>query len=152
MTERITTHELYLTLADHISKRGTCQRAQVGCVITIQNRIVSTGYNGPLPGEHDCNDINCDLNQSCIRAVHAEANAIFFAAKRGIALEGGTLYCRYSPCTDCVEALVQAGIKEVHFQEFFRDTKPVTRMLKAGVKVYQGFQKQQVIYDPADEA
>lgn len=135
--ERIERTELNLQIAELISKRGTCKRLQVGAVITQDYRIVATGYNGPLPSEYSCNERNCELNQSCTRAVHAEANAIFFAAKKGIALEGATLYCMYSPCTDCAEAIVQAGIKTVVFREFFRDSNPVNRLKNAGVAVYK---------------
>lgn len=133
--ERIDRVELGLQMAELISKRGSCQRLQVGAVITLEGRIIATGYNGPLQSEYTCNANNCELNKSCERAVHAEANAIYFAARNGIALEGGILYCTYSPCTDCAEAIVQSGIKTVIFRKFFRDTLPINRLKSAGVSV-----------------
>jgi dCMP deaminase len=45
---------------------------------------------------------------------HAERNAIFAAARAGIATEGASLASTYFPCTDCARAIVQAGIRHVH--------------------------------------
>lgn len=140
---RITTDALYLQIATQISKRGTCGRLQVGCVIAVDKRIISTGYNGPLPNEPHCDLLMDPLanklckNESCIRAVHAEANAIYAAAKNGNALKGGTIYCTHSPCIDCAEAIVQAGIVRVYFKETFRDDTPVKRLRNSGVEVIQ---------------
>lgn len=116
MNERPTRHETYLSIAQIISFRGTCQRAKVGCVITQDNRIVATGYNGPL-GSIECNGVNCNLLEHCKNAVHAEANAIAFAAREGISLKNSTLYCLYSPCADCAKLIIQAGIIRVIYRE-----------------------------------
>lgn len=136
--ERISNVDLYLGIANLIAKRGRCLRLQVGAVITLDNRIISTGYNGPLKNESDCNKDSCDLKSSCTRAVHAEANAIYFAARMGISLKGATIYCTHSPCIDCCEAIVQAGIVEVIFTDEFRDPNPLDRLTLNGVKVYMG--------------
>ena len=45
---------------------------------------------------------------------HAERNAIFAAAKDGIATEGASLTSTYFPCIDCARAIVQSGISDVH--------------------------------------
>jgi len=111
---RITRENLNMNIALLISKRATCGRAQVGAVIVKDNRIISTGYNGPLRSEPDCSN-HCDTSKSCIRAVHAEANAIYNAAKNGLSLEGCELYCTYRPCRKCFEAIVQSGIKKVYY-------------------------------------
>jgi len=135
MIERITRRDLYLQMAKLMSQRGTCGRLQVGSVITIENRIIATGYNGPVKDDHECNDINCFLGETCKRAIHAEANAIYFAAKNGIKLQGATIYCTHSPCIKCAEAIIQSGIKVVEYSEEFRDTEPLKVLLRAGVDV-----------------
>lgn len=117
--ERISRGEQYMRIADIIALRGSCQRAQVGCVIVREGRIVSTGYNGPLG---DNCELTCDTDNPCINAIHAEANAIYFASKHGISLEGCTLYCNYSPCKKCSEAIIQSGIVKVVFRELYRDS------------------------------
>jgi len=122
-----------MRISDIIALRGSCQRAQVGCVIVSGGRIVSTGYNGPLSYQK-CGKLVCNLDEPCKNAVHAEANAIYFAANHGISLEGCTLYCNFSPCMKCAEAIVQSGIKRVVYRIHYRDLEPITRLHSAGVE------------------
>ena len=44
---------------------------------------------------------------------HAERNAIYSAAKTGIALENATIYVELMPCVECARTIIQAGISEV---------------------------------------
>jgi len=122
-----------MRISDVIALRGSCQRAQVGCVIVKDGRIVSTGYNGVLANEA-CDAYNCDIKNKCINAVHAEANAIYFAAAHGISLDGCTLYCNFSPCMKCAEAIIQAGIKKVIFRKVYSDVNPLNRLTRAEVE------------------
>lgn len=114
--DRLSRQQTFMAMAIVMSMRGTCKRAQVGCVITQENRIVSTGYNGSLSDTH-C--IECRLDLKCKDAVHAEANAISFAAREGIALKGATLYCNYAPCYECAKLIYQAGISDVYFEKLY---------------------------------
>lgn len=136
--ERISREQINLLIAQVVSKRGTCQRLQVGCVITTPDgRLISSGYNGPLKDEDHCTESFCDTDKPCIRAVHAEANAIYSAAKQGIMLRNAVLYLTHSPCNDCVEAIVQAGISKIYFITLFRDDIPLYRLMRNGVQVIQ---------------
>jgi len=111
---RIERAVLNMSIAFLISKRGTCARAQVGAVITRNNRIISTGYNGALHKNEDYKcGIDCDPSQRCTNSVHAELNAIAAAAKEGISLDGAILYCTHQPCLDCAKAIIQSGITKV---------------------------------------
>jgi dCMP deaminase len=92
-----------------IAHRAKCQRAKVGCVITKNHRIVSSGYNGPLLGV-DCSEANCEISTKCKHAVHAEANAIAAASREGISLKDSTLYCTHCPCYECAKLIIQSGI------------------------------------------
>jgi dCMP deaminase len=104
-----------------LGKRGTCPRARVGAVIEKDGRILSTGYNGSLPGEPHCDDVGCDMQGGhCVRTVHAEANAICFAARHGINLNGSTLYTTGwlgGCCPNCTKLAYSAGIKEIVTEE-----------------------------------
>jgi dCMP deaminase len=92
-TPRLNRQEMMLEIARVVSMRGTCSRAQVGCVITKDGRILSLGYNGSPPGQPHCIDVGCEMEYGhCIRTIHAEANAIAFAAREGISVSGATLY------------------------------------------------------------
>lgn len=138
--ERITRDTLNMEVAGVISKRATCGRARVGCVITINNRIVSTGYNGPPRGllannALDQGHCTCDTKVPCAIAIHAEANAIYAAARAGISLAGGKLYCLYSPCWKCAEAIIQAGIEEVYYSKEYRDDKPLELLSMHGILI-----------------
>lgn len=124
--------QTYMEIADVISKRGTCGRAKVGAVICIDNRIVATGFNGPPSKALHCSDEVCDINRSCSRAVHAEVNAIAFAAKVGISTEGGTLYCSFSPCISCAKLIIQAGIGRVVFNEIY-DMDGINTLMESGI-------------------
>lgn len=140
---RLTLEEQYLQIAKIIALRGSCKRLQVGCVITVDNRIVSSGYNGPLKSEPACDyethkpDLTFCKTTYCEKAVHAEANAIYAAAKRGIALNGGTIWCTHSPCRNCVEAIVQSGLRHIWFVELYRDETPLESLRGKGISIHQ---------------
>lgn len=119
---RITREKLYIEIATLFSQRSTCGRLKVGCTLIRDGRIICSGYNGSLKSSRMGDICNCDLNKPCDKSVHAEANAIAFAAKNGIALQGSTLYVTHSPCIKCTELIVQAGIIEVVYKELFRDS------------------------------
>jgi dCMP deaminase len=144
---RITRQELYIASAALMSLRGTCERLNVGCVVVKDHRIISSGYNGVVKDAPRCSDLNCLLGEACKRAIHAEANAIYFAAKKGISLEGATIYCTHSPCRKCAEAIIQSGITEVIFDQDYRDQEPKQLMLRAGLEVkhYEGTDIQDII-------
>jgi dCMP deaminase len=114
---RISRKELMLGISRLLGQRGTCPRARVGCVIEKEGRILSTGYNGSLPGQPHCDDFGCEMvDGHCVRTIHAEANAICFAAKYGISLEGSTLYVTGwsgGACHRCYKLAKAAGIKEI---------------------------------------
>lgn len=115
---RVTRKDLNISIACLISFRSTCKRGSNGCVITRDNRIIATGYNGSLR-KGTCEELKCDVNNKCLHAVHAEENAISFAAKNGIKLNDSVLYCTSSPCYDCAKLIIQSGIKAVLFKNVY---------------------------------
>lgn len=142
MTERITREKLNAGIVKLISQRSTCKRLHVGAIITQDNRIISSGYNGALPDNLSTSfgsdgTCLCDVDAPCDKAVHAEANAIYAAAKEGIALEGAVLYCTHSPCIKCAEAIIQSGIKEVLYLEEYRRTDAIELLRQHGIKTVQ---------------
>lgn len=127
--KRPSREKTFLDIAEIIGRRGTCARAQVGAVIVRGKRIISTGYNGPPPDEPHCSAQTCNIEHTCSRSIHAELNAILFAAKEGIALDGTTLYCTYAPCPGCARAIVMVGIKRVVYYNNYK-TDEGLRILK----------------------
>lgn len=131
---RPTREQIMMEVCEVIAKRGNCQRGKVGCVITQDNRIVSTGYNGPV-GLHNC-EVSCDVTKACTDSVHAELNAIAAAAKQGVKLNGATLYCSTQPCINCARIIVQAGIRKVYYDKLYTNDLGSAFLTKNGVMVY----------------
>jgi len=120
-----------MMLAKLVSARSTCNSRKIGAVIVRSNRILSTGYNGAVHGAPHCIDRgpefclrrsigahDADKYNYCISS-HAEVNAIDQAARFGISLDGAVLYCTLEPCNWCFKQLIQAGIKEIYFEEAY---------------------------------
>ena len=85
----------FLKLAMLASERATCPRMHCGCVLVKDNHVLSTGYNGSLPGTPHCYDVGClVVDNHCVRTNHAEINAICQAARHGQALAGATAYVK----------------------------------------------------------
>jgi len=81
----------------------------------------STGYNGAPKGIQHCSEIGCDVvgvppDDHCRRAIHAEENAIAFAARYGISVDAGTIYCTHAPCYNCAHLIVASGIRVVYYK------------------------------------
>ena len=121
--------EIYMELAEKLALRSHCVKAQVGAVLTKDTRIVSLGYNGPPAGTHNCDDVwpeeGCprDSKGSCSLALHAEQNAILYAAKNNIVIDGATLYVTMAPCISCARVIFTVGIKKVFFLNSYAEFK-----------------------------
>lgn len=141
-----------IEIAFTVANRGTCSRAKNGAVIANSRGVVlSTGYNGSLSGFDHC-DHECDCTQDlledvhwrncpahpengCKIAVHAEANAVYFAARNGVSVEGQEMYCTMEPCTKCAEAIIQSGLSKVVYSQEYRDHNGLELLKKAGIEV-----------------
>ena len=136
MKKRPDWDEYFLKLAMLASERSTCPRMHCGCVLANNKNVISTGYNGSIPGDEHCEDAGCMVvDNHCVRTVHAEMNALVQAAKRGHAVEGATAYVTNMPCTTCAKALITAGIKRVVVFSDYHDTLATDFFAKAGVKI-----------------
>lgn len=110
---RPTWDEYFRGIAQAVSVRASCPRASVGAVIVSNdNRILATGYNGAPSGDPDCIEAGCDMQDNhCQRALHAEVNAVAFAARHGTAIRGARIYVTgRDVCRECAKVLRAAGI------------------------------------------
>src|SRR5574344_2289430 len=144
--KRPTWDEYFMELANTASKRATCDRGRSGCVIVKDKQVLVTGYVGSPAGLPHCDEVGHLFRQSidadgtisthCVRTVHAEQNAICQAARRGIALDGATLYCRMTPCRTCAMLIINCGIKRVVCEKKYHDSKDSLEMFsQAGVEI-----------------
>lgn len=133
--------EYFLEIAKVVAKRSTCDRAHVGAVIAKNKVILSTGYNGAPRGLAHCDDVGHEIvGGHCIRTIHAEANAIAQAARNGTVIEGATIYLTNSPCYDCFKMMINSGIGEVIYKDFYMSRYELSKAVltlskKAGVKI-----------------
>jgi dCMP deaminase len=126
----------FLKLAMLVSERATCPRMHCGCVLVRDKRILSTGYNGSIPGDGHCEDVGCMIvDNHCVRTIHAEMNAILQCSTHGISTEGATAYITNMPCTNCAKSLITAGIKEIVIFSDYHDTKAEEFFEIAGVNI-----------------
>lgn len=138
--------EYFMNLADTVAERATCDRGRSGCVIVKDRQILVTGYVGSPRGLPHCDEVghlfrkmihsDGHITEHCVRTVHAEQNAITQAARRGIALEGSTLYCRMTPCRTCAMLIINCGIVRVVCQRKYHAAAESEEMFaQAGVKL-----------------
>ena len=134
MSDRPSRIDVLMEQAIAVSKRSTCQRLNVGAIISRDGRPITTGYNGPPAGFPHCNHPAAS-GAPCDEAIHAEANAIAFAAKWGVATDNATLVSTHMPCIGCARMIVNAGITEVWYQIPYRITTGVILLHEAGLVV-----------------
>ncbi len=126
--------EYFLKLAMLASERATCPRMHCGCVLVKDRYVLSTGYNGSLPGSPHCEDVGClVVDNHCVRTNHAEMNAICQAASHGASLCGCTAYVTNMPCTTCAKALIAAGTSRVVVFSDYHNTLAEQFFSEAGV-------------------
>jgi len=111
----------FMDIAVITARRATCDRSHVGCVVVVDNRIVSTGYNGAFHGAEHCDDVgHLMIKGKCARTVHAEMNVVADAARRGVSIDGATVYLTREPCAMCLKLLVAAGVVRVVVAEVIK--------------------------------
>ena len=143
ITDRPAFDDIFMELAVNLAKRSHCVKAHVGAVLTRDTRIISIGYNGPPPGTHNCDQefagqgCPVDRKGSCSLAIHAEENAILYAAKNGTPVEGSTLYVTLSPCLACARVILTMGIKKVVYLHSYAEYKGIQH--EEGCAFLEGF-------------
>ena len=110
VNERLNWDEYYMSIALLASKRSPCLRLNVGSVIVKDNRLISMGYNGYIPGAPHISRIKDKHEQSII---HSEINALADCGKRGVSLSGGKIYITHFPCLNCFRSISASNIKEI---------------------------------------
>lgn len=121
--ERPDWDEYFMGIAHLISERATCPKRSVGAVIVLENRLISAGYNGSPAGTPHCTEVGCyEVDGHCIRAIHAEQNAIVqVALQAGASTKGSTIYVTDFPCDHCGKLITAAGIEKVVYERDYHD-------------------------------
>ena len=126
---QITIHQIFLNICNELSELSKCVKHKVAAVIVLNNRILSTGLNGTIPGTQNCNELfhDKDISNSDISTlhrewsknneIHAEDNVVRLTKEYKINTLGSTLYCNLQPCNNCLEIAINAGIYQVIFSK-----------------------------------
>jgi dCMP deaminase len=136
----------FMSIAELVAGRATCLRRQIGAVVIMDRRILTTGYNGVPSGISHCDVTGClreqlnvpsgERHELC-RGLHAEQNAIIQAAYSGVSIKGASIYITHFPCVVCAKMLINAGIKEVVYANYYPDRLSEAMLAEAGMLVRQ---------------
>lgn len=136
----------FINIAHEIASASKCVSKQVGAVIVKDGRILSTGYNGTPTGYTNCSDYwNKQYTKehhdwSKTYEIHAEMNALIWAARKGICIEDATIYVTLEPCSECSKNLIAAGIKRIVYDKAYEhtDSSIISKFIKQnGVVIEQ---------------
>lgn len=123
--KRLDWDSYFMMQAYATATRSSCVRRKVGCiVVNDMNRVVSCGYNGQVSGFVHCDAETCARkdcrsgeNLDWCRAVHAEQNAITYAAGTSVNLSHCKWYCTTMPCIHCFKLILSLNPKLIMFRE-----------------------------------
>jgi dCMP deaminase len=124
-TERLHWDEYFMSIALLASGRSPCQRLHVGSVIVKDNRLISMGYNGFLPGAPHISIVKDNHEQA---VVHSEINAITDCAKRGVQILDATMYITHFPCLNCFRTIASSNIKEIVYLNDYNNDEIVWQL------------------------
>ena len=136
--------EYYMDIAKLVSRRTTCLRRAVGCVLTFENHILSSGYNGTPAGITHCEDIGCMREQLKVpsgekhelcRGLHAEQNALLQCALHGVSTKDSVLHSTTFPCSVCAKLLINAKVKKIIYLEYYNDKLSEEMFKEAEIEV-----------------
>lgn len=117
--------QYFMSIAILVSQRSSCERLKVGSVIVENNRIISTGYNGFLPGaEHK--SIVIDNHEQA--TIHAEQNSICDAASRMVSVKNSSIYITHYPCLNCFKSIAASHIKKIFYYQNYKNNPLVERL------------------------
>jgi dCMP deaminase len=105
--------EKYIDICDSLTELTDDEKKGVSAVIVKNDNIISYGVN-KLPNGAKKTKSRCEPPLKGHWIQHAERNAIFKAAKDGVSVDGGEMYCSYFPCSDCARAIIESGIKKIY--------------------------------------
>lgn len=125
-------HSDYLKMCLILAEASHCKRSQVGGMLVKDGNIIAQSYNGTVSGS----DNNCEDEEGNTKAevLHCESQIIAKMAKSTQSCEGAILYCTLAPCLECAKLIVQSGIKEVYFLQFYRLTNGVNFLTYHGIR------------------
>lgn len=126
-------YHLYADMCSRVAQCSSAERKKVGSVLVTPDDVLLIGWNGTPTGfDNTCEDKD---GVTLPWVLHSESNAIMKATRAGVSLKGSTIFCNLSPCQQCSNLMVQAGISRVVYKEQYRDAAPLTFLMECGISV-----------------
>ena len=140
--------------AQTFAELSHARRLKVGAIVVKDDRIISIGYNGtPAGWDNDCevgvfettteeiNNTTVTTTRKILKTkpevLHAESNAIAKLARSIESGLGAAIFITHSPCLECAKLIYQSGIRQVYYQEKYRDDLGLEFLQASGVDVEQ---------------
>lgn len=127
--KRLSRDEYFLSIANIVAARATCDRLWAGCVLVVGGEIAATGYNGAPPGLPECDEVGHlmvtgeDGRPHCKRTIHAEVNALYQAKSKYRNLQGAVAYINTTPCEICLSELLKWGVRRIVCGSVYRNAE-----------------------------
>lgn len=134
---------MYMEIAEVVAKNSYAKKLQVGAIAVREDRILSIGYNGTLPGHsNDCEYKKFTelQNYELITkpdVIHAENNLILKLARHGESALNATLFTTVSPCLSCAQMIILSGFSNVYYRNTYRDSSGIELLSDNGVDVFK---------------
>ena len=120
--------------AIRFSQCSTAKRLKVGCIAVKDNKIINIRYTG-TPNGCDSDVCEDENNKTLPYVIHAEMNMISKLAKGNESCEGCSVFITHSPCMECAKLIFQSGVKDVYYNEDYRDDSGLRFLEYYGVHV-----------------
>lgn len=105
---------MFFATATLWSRKSHDAQTKCGCVLVKNKTVISTGYNGFIRGIND-NALPNTRPEKYPFMIHAEANAVYNAAREGQSTVNARAYITAIPCRNCLQMLWQCGITEIYY-------------------------------------
>lgn len=139
-------NDYFLSLADAASNTSSCDRGRSGTVIVRDKQVLATGCVGYPAGMSHCDEVrhllkrvvepDGSVSEHCLRTIHCEQNSTCQAAKRGISIDGATVYTRMTPCRTCAMLLIYCWTNRVACERKHEQAEETERLFaEAGVEL-----------------
>ena len=114
--------EYFIQICDVVKLRSKDPKKQVGCcLVSYDNKLISTGYNGLMAGANDNIDW-CDRKLVHSLILHAESNCLLYSLSK---FENSKLYSTLSPCMECIKLIASSKVKKIIFKDKYKDYNQV---------------------------
>ena len=132
----------FMSMAEILSKQGTCSRRQVGCIITNKrHHIIGSGYNGNASGLRHClltpclgSSMQAGEGLELCEAIHAEQNALLQCSD---VHDIENIYVTTPPCLHCTKLLLNTSCNTIFSKGTYPQEEAAMKLWTSGATPQQ---------------